>query len=153
MLLMKVFIKIKALIICFISIGLCSCATGSPLKVHQEHLDAWIGLPTEALETHSLFLIRPPVKTMISGGVEVWHYVDGVNVSNCQSEQSGYLDKRGFLPTVKYQEYSNCVSKGVTCNTLAFIKDNIIKEVEVVGPCYTSDAHLPNDRYRRMKDW
>lgn len=56
----------KFFILLFVLSSLSGCAT-----VRQVDLDAWVGQPVSALETHPIFITVPVVKTTASDGTEI----------------------------------------------------------------------------------
>lgn len=126
---------------------LTGCATPhEPLRVHQEHLDAWTGMPIEALETHTWFLTRPRVKSKTSGGTEIWHYYDGYAATKCNSHGNVSVNNSLFLPSAQYRSWASCADMKVGCNSIFFVKNNIITKYQVTGSCYTSKILLPQHR-------
>ena len=45
--------------------------------VRQQDLDSWVGMPVEALDTHSLFITVPMHKTISASGLEIRNYANG----------------------------------------------------------------------------
>src|SRR5262245_31204051 len=87
---------------------ICACAS-----VRQADLDAWVGQPVVALETHPVFLTVPVVKTRASDGTEIWNYVNGANLGQCSSGGSIYS---GMVDYATYSKFSNCVQRFAACN-------------------------------------
>jgi S1-C subfamily serine protease len=64
-------------------LGVMGCsATGVVHQlVRQQDLDSWVGMPVEALDTHSLFITVPIFKTYSASGIEIRNYANG----NCNN--------------------------------------------------------------------
>ncbi|MDP3281492.1 MAG: hypothetical protein U1D41_16315 [Nitrosomonas sp.] len=56
----------RLIAILLFAVLLTGCAT-----VRQSDLDAWVGVPVIALDTHSLLLGFPMVKTITDSGIEI----------------------------------------------------------------------------------
>ena len=61
-----------------VAVGVAGCAT-----VRQSDLDAWVGVPVIALDTHSLLLGYPMIKTITDTGIEIRNYSEKIGVSSC----------------------------------------------------------------------
>lgn len=118
---------------------LSGCA--APLSVRQPDLDAWVGMPVEALDTHSFFLTMQLVKTMTSSGVEVRNYVNnGAEIASCGSY--------GFSSA---SATTNCISSRVTCNNIFYVRDGKVLEYAPTGQCFTDASVLPQQRYLKLR--
>jgi len=120
---------------------LTGCAT-----VRQQDLDAWVGMPTEALETHSFFVTVPLYKTRTESGIEIWNYANGSDVASC----FGNAYASGSSRYVNVNSFSTCSSNRVTCNNLFYIKDKVVLEYKPSGSCYTNSTVQPEGRYRKL---
>lgn len=69
-----------------ISLAVISCAT-----VRKQDLDAWVGVPVEALDTHSFFITVPVYRSITSSGIEIRNYANGKDIASCFSNASGNL--------------------------------------------------------------
>ena len=58
--------------------ALAGCAT-----VRQPDLDAWVGAPVEAMDTHPLFLTIPMYRTLTDSGVEIRNDVNSQEAQQC----------------------------------------------------------------------
>ena len=67
---------------------LSGCAT-----VRQSDLDAWVGVPVQALDTHPLFLTMPLYRTQTANGVEIRNYFNSKDVEQCFAS-AGHGDRR-----------------------------------------------------------
>ena len=115
--------------------------------VRQQDLDAWVGQPVEALDTHSFFLTVPMNRTMSASGIEIRNYVNGFDTSNC------FTSANAAKPTSKYvtaSAFSTCSSSKIVCNNLFYIKDNKVLEYVPSGQCKTNETVLPQSRYRTL---
>ena len=63
-----------------LAILLSACAG---MRVRQQDLNAWVGVSVEALDTHSLFLTVPMVRTKTESGIEIRNYANGRNFASC----------------------------------------------------------------------
>ena len=115
------------------------CAT-----VRQADLDAWVGQPVVALETHPIFLTIPAVKTQASDGTEIWNYVNGANLGHCSGGGSIY---GGKLDYAAYNKFSNCIQRFAACNNIFFIRDGKVIKYTPIGTggahCYTTEQLQP----------
>lgn len=115
------------------------CAT-----VRQVDLDAWVGQPVAALETHPIFLTVPVVKTKASDGTEIWNYVNGFNLGQCTGGGSIYS---GVVDYATYSKFSSCVQRFASCNNIFFIRDGKVVKYTPVGTggahCYTTEQIQP----------
>lgn len=122
---------------------LAGCAT-----VRQADLDAWVGMPVEALDTHSLFLTIPMIRTTTDSGIEIRNYANGANFANCTSYGSAGTSRSGR--TVSGSQFTQCSSERVVCNNLFYIKNGRVVEYKPSGSCYTNDSVRPEARYLRL---
>lgn len=51
--------------------------------VRQQDLDAWVGVPVEALDTHSIFVTIPMYKSYTESGIEIRNYANGKDIAQC----------------------------------------------------------------------
>lgn len=119
----------------------------SGLMVRQQDLDAWVGMPVEALDTHSLFLTVPMVRTKTESGIEIRNYANGRNFGSC----SGFGSANAAGSWVNANAFSNCSSGWVGCNNIFYIKDGKVIEYAPTGRCYTNETVQPQERYKRLK--
>jgi hypothetical protein len=123
---------------------LSSCAG---LAVRKQDLDAWIEIPVEALDTHSLFLTVPMVRTKTDSGIEIRNYANGRNMSSCSGAGSTYVAGKW----VQGNAFSNCTSGWRGCNNIFYIRDGKVLEYAPTGQCYTNESVQPQERYKRLK--
>jgi hypothetical protein len=71
---------VRSITILLVAALVTGCATKI---VRQSDLDAWRGVPVIALDTHSLLLTFPMVRTITESGLEIRIYSERINVSSC----------------------------------------------------------------------
>ena len=133
-----------ALSIAFLLANLAGCAT-----VRQQDLNAWVGMPVEALDTHPFFLTVPMVRTQTDTGIEIRNYANGRNFSSCAASGSASAETIGLRTWVSGRAFSNCTSGWVGCNNLFYVREGRVLEYAPTGRCITNDTVLPQQRYRR----
>ncbi len=103
--------------------------------VRKQDLDLWVGVPVEALDTHTFVLTLPVSKTFTATGIEVRNYVNGGETENCT-----------------YNKYTglNCSKDTIACNNIFFIKDGKVIEYAPTGHCMTDERVVPQARYRAL---
>jgi hypothetical protein len=115
------------------------CAT-----VRQADLDAWVGQPVAALETHPIFLTIPAVKTRASDGTEIWNYVDGANLGQCTGGGNIFGTT---LDYATYSRFSTCVHRFAACNNIFYIRNGKVEKYTPIGTggarCYTTEQLQP----------
>ena len=99
---------------------LTGCAT-----VRQADLDAWVGQPIAALETHPVFLTVPVVKTVASDGTEIWNYVNGANLGQCSGGGSVWGQQINYA---SYNQFTSCVQRFAACNNIFYIRDGKVQQ-------------------------
>lgn len=125
-----------------IAATLVACAT-----VRQQDLDAWVGMPVEALDTHSLFLTVPMLRTKTESGIEIRNYANGRNFGTC----SGFGSANAAGSWVNANAFSSCSSGWVGCNNIFYIKDGKVIEYAPTGRCFTDERVQPQARYEKLK--
>lgn len=118
-----------------------ACAT-----VRQQDLDAWVGMPAEALDTHSFFLTVPMIRTKTEGGIEIRNYANGRNFGSCSG--FGSTNRGGYW--VNANAFSNCTTGWVGCNNIFYIKDGKVIEYAPTGHCFTNETVQPQARYKTL---
>ena len=121
--------------------------TACVAMVRQQDLDAWVGMPVDALDTHSFFLTVPMVRTKTDSGIEIRNYANGRNFSGC----SGYGSANAVGSWVNANAFSTCTSGWVGCNNLFYIKDGKVLEYAPTGRCKTDETVVPQQRYLRLR--
>lgn len=122
--------------------ALSGCAT-----VRQQDLDAWVGMPVEALDTHSLFITVPVYKSVTQSGMEVRNYANGGDVASCFTN-AGASGKGKYASA---NAFTTCSSNRVVCNNIFYIRDGIVVEYAPTGSCYTDETVQPQPRYRMLQ--
>lgn len=130
----------KNFILMILVVGLTGCA------VRQKDLDAWVGMPVEALETHSFFITVPVFKTKTASGIEIWNYANGADVARC----FGNASLQGGNRYYNSSSFATCTSNRVVCNNIFYIRDGIVLEYKPTGSCYTDESVQPEPRYRKL---
>ena len=110
--------------------------TGGCGTVRKQDLDSWVGMPVEALDTHSFFITVPVRKSVTSTGIEVRNYVNGRETENCTYNK--------FTGT-------DCSKDSITCNNIFYIKDGRVLEYAPTGRCMTNETVQPQARYRALQ--
>jgi hypothetical protein len=134
------------LILILLALILVGCKTVRPVDI-----DAWKNVPVEALDTHSLFITIPVVKTITDSGIEIRDYVNKVNVGRCFGNLYG--TKNNANPYVSYQNYNafqTCSSEMRGCDNIFYIRDKKVIEYKPVGDCYTDDSVRPEVGWERF---
>ena len=85
--------ELRGVAIAALTLVLAGCAL--ILTVRQEDLDAWVGMPVEALDTHSFFITLPLAKTITSSGIEIRNYPKKRNIGRCFG--SGNINASGYM--------------------------------------------------------
>ena len=119
--------------------------------VRQSDLDAWKGMPVEALDMHSLFSTVPMFKTVTDSGVEIRDYANKRNIGGCVA--NGYGTNTANTSTMSYSNFNafkTCSSQMVGCDNLFYIKDGKILEYKPVGRCYTDESVRPEQGWDRF---
>lgn len=132
---MKKLVCINLLILLFFS----GCASKT---VRQQDLNAWNNVPVEELDTHSLFLTLPVIKTKTENDIEIRVYPNKVNISDCD----GNYVKNGFMSSSIFNAYQTCTSRLVGCDNIFYIKDKKVLEYKPVGRCYTDETVQPEKK-------
>ena len=104
---MKIIITLSGLAL------LMSCAT-----VRQQDLDAWVGVPVGALDTHSIFITPPLIKTMTPQGIEIRNYPNKRNFARCSG--GGRIKFNGYSTYANYNGYTVCTANLVGCDNIFY---------------------------------
>ncbi|MDA2920740.1 hypothetical protein MYX76_14830 [Desulfobacterota bacterium AH_259_B03_O07] len=121
------------------------CAT-----VRKQDLDAWVGMPVEALDTHSLFITLPMVRTITESGIEIRNYPNKRNIGSCFG--SGRINTNTYLNYASYNSFAICSAGLVGCDNIFYIKNGVVVEYAPTGRCYTNETVQPQSRYYRLKE-
>lgn len=114
--------------------------------VRQQDLDAWVNVPVEALDTHSIFMTIPVYKYVTGSGIEVRNYANGQDIQSCVTNAGGYSNS-GY---VNASVFSNCTNNRIVCNNIFYIKNGKVIEYAPTGRCYTNASLQPEERYKRL---
>lgn len=123
------------------------CAT-----VRQSDLDAWVGVPVIALDTHSLLLGFPMVKTITDSGIEIRNYSEKIGVSSCAGSGFGSVNspRGGTLSYANFNAHQSCISRLVGCDGIFYIRDGYVIEAKVAGRCYTDESYRPEPGHEKF---
>jgi hypothetical protein len=123
-----------------------SCA---PVRtVRQQDLQAWVGVPVEALDLHSFFLTLPMVKTKTESGIEVRLYPNKRNIGVCFG--GGGIFTTTTLNHAAFNSFKTCSAGLVGCDNIFYIKDRKVIEYIPVGNCFTDERVQPEKRYKKL---
>jgi hypothetical protein len=119
--------------------------------VRPTDLDAWMNVPVEALDTHSLFITVPVIKTVTDSGIEIRDYVNKVNVGRCFGNGQGTRSYGGqYVSYANYNAFTSCSSSMVGCDNIFYIKNGKVIEYKPVGKCFTDDRVRPEAGWERF---
>lgn len=121
---------------------LTGCAT-----VRQSDLDAWVGMPVEALDTQSFFITLPMTKKVTASGIEVRNYANTKVLQDCDDTAYATPVKGG---SVTAYGTTTCTSSKVGCNNIFYIKNGKVLEYAPTGQCMTNETVRPQKRYLDM---
>ena len=142
----------KKILLIFIAISISGCTSGSWGKyfgiVRQQDLDAWVGMPVEALQTHSFFITVPVYKTRTDSGLEIWNYANGKDVASCFG--NAYASTYGSSEYVSANSFMTCSAGRIVCNNIFYIRDKTVLEYKPSGQCYTDESVQPEARYKYL---
>lgn len=122
---------------------LAGCAT-----VRQFDLDAWVGVPVEALDTHPIFLSMPVYRTQTADGVEIRNYFNSKAVEQCFASSSGHQGDRRH---VSHSVFVTCSENRLACSNLFYIQDGKVTRYAPTGNCYTDSSVRPQSGYRPVR--
>ena len=120
---------------------LCLCLAAAAC-VRAEDLQAWVGQPVSALQSHPIFGAMTAQRVPYSGTVEIWNYKNGYEVTTCEVT---VRDRAASSST--YAGTSECVTGFRGCNNFFFVRNGIILEYKPIGSggaiCYTDSSLQP----------
>lgn len=134
--------RYKIFVVSILVVFIGACAT-----VRKEDLDAWVGVPVEALDTHSFFITIPMVRTRTESGIEIRNYANGHDVARCFG--NARANSAGNFVTAN--AFSTCSSDRVVCNNIFYIKDGKVVEYAPTGQCATAAFLQPEARYLKLR--
>ena len=132
----KAYITLALLVISLLT----SCA--ALMGVRQSDLDSWVDVPVTALDTHSLFLTFPMVKTITDSGIEIRNYANKRAIGICGGS--------GFLSYSNFNAFQSCSAKMVGCDSIFYIRDGKVIEYKTVGRCYTNETVRPEKGWEKF---
>lgn len=125
---------------------LAGCAAGQPgPAVRQQDLDAWVGVPVQALDTHPLFSTMPMFLSR-EGAVEVRNYSNSKETEQCFVEER---PRHGGSGNAGRDEFANCTTNWVVCNNIFYIENGRVLRYAPAGNCFTDERVWPQRPYRR----
>lgn len=130
-----------------ILLALACLSTTACATVREQDLDAWVGMPVESLDTHSLFITMPMYRAVTASGVEIRNYANGRDVANC----FGTAGATNTGNVVNANAFTTCSSGRIVCNNIFYIKDGKVIEYAPTGRCFTDETVQPQARYLRLK--
>lgn len=132
---------LKVTLLITLALTVAACAT-----VRKQDLDAWVGIPVEALDTHSFFITVPMYRSVTLGGIEIRNYANGADVAQCFSNASGSSTGK----YVNANAFTTCSSNRIVCNNIFYIKSGVVIEYAPTGRCYTDETVQPQPRYLQL---
>ena len=116
----------KHLAIIIISLLLSGCL-GAGARVNQSDLDAWVGVPVKALDTHSVFLTMRLERSFTEDGLEIRNYVNEGTIFGCPAagvcvSRTGACNNIFYIDEGYVVEYRPTGSGGIRCKTDASLR-------------------------------
>ena len=119
--------------------------------VRQVDIDAWKDVPVTALDTHSLFITVPVVKTVTDQGIEIRDYVNKVGFSSCMGSGGGTGGRYGYsMSYANFSSFQSCTAQMVGCDNIFYIRDGKVIQYKPVGQCYTDETVQPEKGWERF---
>ena len=115
--------------------ALAGCAT-----VRQPDLDAWVGAPVEALDTHPLFLKIPMYRTLTDSGMEIRNYVNSQEAQQCFTRVDAHRSDHRYL---NHTAFTTCSENRIVCNNLFYVQAGKVIRYAPTGSCFTDDSVRP----------
>jgi hypothetical protein len=116
------------------------CAT-----VRQQDVDAWVGVPVEALDAHPVFLTMPMYRTQTDQGIETRNYVNSKEVAQCFTSAGARSEDKKY---VSHTAFTTCSQNNIVCNNIFYIQSGKVIRYAPTGACYTNDTVRPNIGYK-----
>ena len=76
--------------------------------VRPSDIDTWVGMPIEALDTHSFFITLPMTKRVTAGGLEVRNYDNTRVIQDCDDMAYAAPVRGGAVLTQQFLLRSSC---------------------------------------------
>lgn len=134
---------------------LTACATHQSPFVSQADLDAWRGVPVAALDSHSLFVTVPMIKTITPEGLEIRNYSNKVAASTCGGLGFGSANatrtRNSSMAYGQFSQLQNCTAGMRGCDNIFYIRDGKVLEYKAVGQCYTNEKVRPQPGWERLR--
>jgi hypothetical protein len=134
---------LKISIVIAVVLTILGCAT-----VRKQDIDAWAGVPVDALDTHSFFITVPLYRSVTPTGIEIRNYANGTDVAQCFSNAGANRSAK----YVNANAFTTCSSGRVVCNNIFYIKDGVVIEYAPTGSCYTDETVQPQARYLHLRN-
>ncbi len=119
------------------------CAT-----VRQQDLDAWVGVPVNALDIHPLFLTMPMYRTQTESGIETRNYVNGQEVEQCFTRMGAHRNDSKY---VSHSAFTSCSESRIVCNNIFYIQGGKVIRYAPTGNCFTNETVRPQIGYLTPK--
>ena len=121
-------------------------------QVRPVDVDSWTGVSLVALDTHSIFLTMPQVRTVTDDGLEIRDYVSKVGVSNCVGSGGGFGGfGRGYAMSYgSFSSFQTCSAQLVGCDNIFYIRDAKVLQYKPVGTCFTNQTLQPEPGWERF---
>lgn len=119
------------------------CAT-----VRPSDLDAWVGMPAVALDTHPVFATMPMYRTQTPDGVEIRNYLNSKTVEQCFSNAG---IRHGDRRYVKHSTFVSCSENRLACANMFYLQGDRVTRYAPMGDCYTDDSVRPQPGYRALR--
>lgn len=130
-----------------LTIILAAIVVGCTFVRHQD-IDAWVGVPVEALDTHSYFKTVQMYRKITGSGIEIRNYVNGKvgDVAKCWRLSGGGKSGRYV------NKFTACPDRLIVCNNIFHIREGKVIEYAPTGQCLTNETVQPQAHYLRLKE-
>lgn len=141
----KLLLRASCWAVALVTVAACAAVR----QVRQSDLDAWVGVPADALDMHSFFLTLPMVRTFTSSGIEIRNYPNKRNIGHCFG--AGGVGANATLSYAAYNSFAICASPRIGCDNIFYIKNGVVVEYAPTGRCYTDESLRPEPRFERLR--
>ena len=131
----------------FLSILILVLACAPAPTVHQQDLDAWVGISVERLDAHKFFMTVPMYRTKTASETEIRNYAYGYDFEECFVGEGATQ----FGDFVNENAFIKCSSSRIVCNNIFYIKNNLILEYAPTGRCDTDERVQPESHTLNSK--